>query len=186
MNSREEARITSRQGSGKIGDSAPSVADGQPKSRDALKELARRIRVLRARHGLTQETLSARCGISVSFASLLERGARSPSYETLVRIAQALEIPMADLFGASREGSVDEPAYQRLLEFARRRRLSRGQVERWLKVGQALFDDEKTFPVAQSQPRAGSPLCQEDGCTRPVLAKRMCASHYHRARRARL
>lgn len=186
MNSRDEARVTSRQGSGKIGDSALSRADGQGKSRDALKDLARRIRLLRARHGLTQESFSARCGISISFASLLERGARSPSYETLVRIAQALEIPLSDLFGAGRESSVDEPAYQRLLEFARRRRLSRLQIERWLKVGQALFDDEKAFPAAPSQPRAGSPLCQEDGCNRPVLAKGMCASHYHRARRARL
>src|SRR3954454_18672757 len=89
-----------------------------------LQGLARRIRALRERRGLTQEEFARRCGISVSFASLLERGERSPSYDTLLTIARALEVPVADLF---REGAssleVQEPSHARLVEFARRAHL---------------------------------------------------------------
>ncbi|HYX92521.1 MAG TPA: helix-turn-helix transcriptional regulator, partial [Myxococcaceae bacterium] len=42
-------------------------------------------RSLRERRGMTQEDFAQRGGISISFASLLERGERSPSYETLVQ-----------------------------------------------------------------------------------------------------
>src|ERR671914_379353 len=63
-----------------------------------LQGLARRIRALRERLGLTQEDFATRCGISVSFASLLERGERSPSYETLVDVSEALEVPLSELF----------------------------------------------------------------------------------------
>lgn len=62
-----------------------------------LQGLARRIRALRERRGMTQEDLAARCGISVSFASLLERGERSPSYETLLQVASALQLPLWEL-----------------------------------------------------------------------------------------
>jgi transcriptional regulator with XRE-family HTH domain len=68
-----------------------------------LQGLARRIRALRERRGLTQEDFAARCGISVSFASLLERGERSPSYETLLQVASALGLPPSELFRLEEE-----------------------------------------------------------------------------------
>src|SRR5262252_7935170 len=108
----------------------------------ALDFLARRIRALRERLGITQEELASRCGISVSFASLLERGQRSPSYETLLQIAEALEIPLAELFRTPSGPSYDDPYYSRLLDFARRRRLSRSQVDRLVAVGQLVFDEK--------------------------------------------
>lgn len=106
-------------------------------------ELAERVRSLRSRRGLTQEAFATRSGISVSFVSLLERGIRTPSYETLVRIAQALEIPLAELF---REVPAEGKAAQRLADYARIRKLSIEQVERLIAVADAMFVD----PAADS------------------------------------
>jgi transcriptional regulator with XRE-family HTH domain len=157
------------------------VVPAADRARSMLNGVARKIRLLRERHGMTQEDFAARCGISVSFASLLERGERTPSYETLVQVASALQIPLAELFREQTMELHDDPYYLRLIEFARRRRLSRAQVDRFLAVGEAMF-------VEAAQPTvsiAGSAVCTESGCGRRVLAKGLCASHYHRARRAR-
>src|SRR5881628_1274405 len=61
-----------------------ATEDRHARAKSQLVALAGRIRHMRERRGLTQEDFAAACGISVSFASLLERGERSPSYETLV------------------------------------------------------------------------------------------------------
>ncbi len=145
----------------------------------ALHELARRIRMFRERKGMKQEEFAQACGISVSFASLLERGERSPSYETLVQIADALGVTLAELFRDVVPAVGDEPVYQRLADFGRTRRLSRGQVERLLAVAAAMFDprDEPGVPRREG-------LCSEHECQRIVLAKGLCTVHYHRARRA--
>jgi transcriptional regulator with XRE-family HTH domain len=158
-----------------------------PERTKALDFFARRMRSLRERLGITQEELASRCGISVSFASLLERGERSPSYETLLQIAQALEIPLAELFRTSGGPSYDDPYYSKLVDFARRRRLSRAQVDRLLAVGQLVFDErlEPATPRAMLS-KAGKPTeCSVPSCGRAALAKGLCASHYHRARRAK-
>ncbi|MFZ0393294.1 MAG: helix-turn-helix transcriptional regulator [Terracidiphilus sp.] len=56
------------------------------------------MRWLRGEHGLTQEQLAERAGISVDFLSLIERGRSSPSFENLDELADALEVSVADLF----------------------------------------------------------------------------------------
>lgn len=164
------------------------IAVPPPDRAKALDFLARRIRSLRERLDITQEELASRCGISVSFASLLERGERSPSYETLLQIADALEVPLAELFRPSGGPTYDDPYYSKLVDFARRRRLSRAQVDRLVAVGQLVFD-EKLEP-SQPRPtlrRGDKPTeCSMPSCGRSVLAKGLCASHYHRARRAKL
>lgn len=149
-------------------------------SRELLLPLARRIRMWRERQRLTQEEFAARCGISVSFASLLERGERSPSYETLLQVCSALGVSLAELFQDAPNVAYDDPYFHRLLDYARGRRLSREQIDRWIAVGQAMFDDNE----GKIQ-RSDAPPCQEPNCQRPVLAKGLCASHYHRARRAK-
>jgi transcriptional regulator with XRE-family HTH domain len=65
-----------------------------------VKDVGRRIRQLRVSRSarMTQEDLSERARISVSFLSMIERGERSPHLETLAAIAQALEVRIADLF----------------------------------------------------------------------------------------
>ncbi|MBX5484257.1 MAG: helix-turn-helix domain-containing protein [Myxococcaceae bacterium] len=157
-------------------------------AKDSLRLLARRIRALRERHGLTQEDFAQRSGISVSFASLLERGERSPSYETLVQVAAALEVPLAELFRDFSGAGYDDPYYGRLVDFARRAKLTRAQVDRLLAVAVAMFEVAPQQSGRNSGPvrTRESAVCSEEGCGRAVLARGMCASHYHRARRARL
>jgi transcriptional regulator with XRE-family HTH domain len=152
-----------------------------------LESFARRIRALRERQGITQEDFASRCGISVSFASLLERGERSPSYETMLQIADALDIPLSELFRNAGVPSYDDPYYSKLIEFARRRKLSRAQVDRLIAVGQAVFDVRLDAPPTRPalNRRSRSAECSVESCGRPVLAKGLCSSHYHRARRAK-
>lgn len=150
--------------------------------KESLAALGRRVRGLREALRLTQEEFARRCGISVSFASLLERGERSPSYDTLITIARALEVPVADLFREGPTAEASDASHARLLDFARRSHLSRQQVERFIAVGRAMFGLEPERPDGQAK----SPRCAVEGCDRPVLARGLCAPHYHRARRARL
>lgn len=156
------------------------VSDGWREDRSSLLTLGRRVRGLRERQRLTQEEFARRCGISVSFASLLERGERSPSYETLLEIARALEVPVAELFRDGAALELAEPSHARLVEFARKAHLTRQQVERFIAVGYAMFD------VSPDETAPQAPRCAVEGCDRPVLARGLCAPHYHRARRARL
>ncbi|HEX8825690.1 MAG TPA: helix-turn-helix domain-containing protein [Archangium sp.] len=157
------------------------MRSSSPTAQDAsghLQGLARRIRTLRERRGLTQEDFAVRCGISVSFASLLERGERSPSYETLVQVAGALGVPLADLFRVEED---EVAGAHRLVELVRERGLTRAEVDRLLAVAEAMFGGrEPGAPPAEEAPR-----CKEAGCEKPVLAKELCAAHYHRARRAK-
>ncbi|MCI0571784.1 MAG: helix-turn-helix domain-containing protein [Myxococcaceae bacterium] len=142
----------------------------------SLAELGRAIRALREERGMTQEEFARASGISVSFASLLERGERSPSYDTLVQVAAALEVTLAQLLSGVPGTEAGEPGHGRLLEAARVWRLTRGQVDRLLVVAEALFR-----PLDEAE---GPPRCTEPGCERPVLARGLCTAHYHRLRRA--
>ena len=154
--------------------------DLQGDSRQSLKALARRVRALRESLGLKQEEFARRCRISVSFASLLERGERSPSYETLLQVARALEVPVQELFRDGPSLEAADPSHARLLDFARKGHLTRPQVDRFIAVGYAMFG-------LDAEPRSGRKpqACSVEGCDRPVLARGLCGPHYHRARRAR-
>ncbi|GHG65018.1 hypothetical protein GCM10012319_05900 [Comamonas sp. KCTC 72670] len=146
-----------------------------------LQGLARRIRALRERRGLTQEDFAARCGISVSFASLLERGERSPSYETLLQVAAALQLPLYELL---RLEDTQDAGVHRLETFVRSRGLSRGDVDRLLTVAEVMFNEPSARGSADSAPAPPEPArCGEPGCEKPLLARGLCAAHYHRARR---
>ena len=155
--------------------SSPTLPDpgGAPRG------LARRLRALRERRGWTQEDLAERAGLSVSFVSLLERGGRGPSQDTLVQVAEALGVPLVDLFREEDEGA----GAHRLVDFAHARHLSRAQVDQLLAVAEQLFAGDA---APASPPPPAPPACQEPGCGRPVLARALCTAHYHRARRARL
>jgi transcriptional regulator with XRE-family HTH domain len=60
--------------------------------------IARRVRDLRAQHGMTLEALAARCDVSRSMISLIERGESSPTAVVLEKIATGLGVPLASLF----------------------------------------------------------------------------------------
>lgn len=164
-----------------VSDETTEAIEPIDETRAHLATLGRRVRTLRETLRLTQESFALRCGISVSFASLLERGERSPSYETLIAIARALEVPVSELFRDGPRFTAEDPSHVRLLDFARRAQLTRAQVDRVVAVGYAMFGLE---PDARRASKHA--LCSEEGCDRPVLARGLCGPHYHRARRARL
>jgi transcriptional regulator with XRE-family HTH domain len=60
--------------------------------------LGRRIRAIRKAKGWTQEQLGSRADITYKFIGEIELGKQNPSFETLVKIADALEIELSDLF----------------------------------------------------------------------------------------
>ena len=61
----------------------------------------KRLRELRQEKGLKQKELASVAGVSVNMISLLERGRRSPSTETVVRLAKSLGVTADYLLGHS-------------------------------------------------------------------------------------
>ena len=66
---------------------------------NALKQFGTRIRVLRERAGLSQEALAAKAGIHRTYMGGVERGERNPCLKNILRLADALGVPAAELFG---------------------------------------------------------------------------------------
>ncbi len=70
----------------------------QPARHPALKKIGNRIRELRQRRDLSQESLADLAHIGRSYMSGIERGVRNCSTLHLLRIAHALRVPVGDLF----------------------------------------------------------------------------------------
>jgi transcriptional regulator with XRE-family HTH domain len=70
-------------------------------NRDINARIASRIRTLRADLGLTLDALAARCDVSRSMISLVERGESSPTAVVLEKIATGLGVSLATLFDDS-------------------------------------------------------------------------------------
>src|SRR5438067_12909381 len=87
---------------------------------------------------VTQEELSERARISVSFLSMIERGERSPHLETLAKIADALEVRVVDLFSPE-ESSGIEPIYRPLIDACRKYNLGKRDVDRLVSVVRSMF-----------------------------------------------
>jgi len=88
---------------------------------------------------MTQEDLSERARISVSFLSMIERGERSPHLETLAAIAEALEVRMADLFLDENDREDVEPVYRPLIEACRKHNLGKRDVDRLVAMVRNMF-----------------------------------------------
>jgi len=56
------------------------------------------VRSLRTELGMTLDALAAKCGVSRSMISLIERGESSPTAVVLERVATGLGVPLAALF----------------------------------------------------------------------------------------
>lgn len=55
--------------------------------------MAKRLKLIRKRQGITQEELGFRAGIHPKYVSEIECGARNPSLYILLKLASALEVP---------------------------------------------------------------------------------------------
>lgn len=75
--------------------------------------LGDRIRTLRRQRGLTSVQLARAASISQPFVTEIELGKKSPSFSTLERIAQALEVSLADLLDSERGSSRRVPIINR-------------------------------------------------------------------------
>ena len=63
-----------------------------------LIALGKRIKSIRKSKGLTQLELAVRVNKDYSSIARLEAGRTNPTYTTLLKIAEGLEIPVAELF----------------------------------------------------------------------------------------
>lgn len=61
-------------------------------------QFGRRVRQLRRQKDMTQEELAEAINVSPEFISNLERGINAPSFDTLERLAEALDVAPVELF----------------------------------------------------------------------------------------
>jgi transcriptional regulator with XRE-family HTH domain len=73
---------------------APGTGDADP----SFVELGRQIRAVRRRRGLTLEEVATAAGITGGYLSQIERGLAVPTLASLKRIADSLDVRLADLF----------------------------------------------------------------------------------------
>ena len=104
---------------------------------DLKKRLGSRIRLFREAEGLTQEQLAERTDLSVNFIGTTERGQNIPSVQTCNRIADALDIPLHELFRFEEETERD----RQLEKFAARLKAekSKKKVQTILEVGEVIL-----------------------------------------------
>ncbi|SAK68496.1 DNA-binding protein [Caballeronia glebae] len=88
-------------------------ASEQTTESDINERIAGRVRELRAARGYTLDTLAARCGVSRSMISMIERGAASPTAVVLDKLAAGLGVSLASLFGGEPEGAPAQPLARR-------------------------------------------------------------------------
>lgn len=76
--------------------------------RDDLSSIGKRLRALRAEHGLTQRELADRAGMSTRFVSQLEAGGANVSVSRLADLARVLRVSMVTLLhGLGPEDDLD-------------------------------------------------------------------------------
>ncbi|WP_309029170.1 helix-turn-helix domain-containing protein [Streptomyces alfalfae] len=72
-------------------------APPSPRVLAARRAVGERIRAARLHANLTQEILGERAGLDRQAINRIEQGHASPLLDTLVRIADALDVPLRDL-----------------------------------------------------------------------------------------
>jgi len=71
------------------------------------KEFGRRLTYIRLSKLMTQEQLAEATNLSVDFISLMERGSRAPSFTTLERLSEVLDVPVKELFDFKTEPNIE-------------------------------------------------------------------------------
>ena len=67
-----------------------------------------RIKHLRKSRGVSQEELSEKVGMSSKYLSSIERGKENPTLDTFIKLAQALNVEISELFNYAGDKSVQE------------------------------------------------------------------------------
>lgn len=99
------------------------MVEAEESSRSEV-QVAKAIRSLRQRSGLSQRQLALRMGVPRTYVSKIENEKATPTLSSLARLAQALEVTVPDLLsecGPSREEEISElltdPFVAELVEF---------------------------------------------------------------------
>jgi transcriptional regulator with XRE-family HTH domain len=69
--------------------------------------LGRRIRDIRKAKVWTQEEMGSKADVSYKFIGEIERGQQNPSFDTLVKIAEALNVELIDLSVSIRRSLIE-------------------------------------------------------------------------------
>ncbi|MFT3974037.1 MAG: XRE family transcriptional regulator [Amaricoccus sp.] len=94
---------------------APMVEPGPPAAKPARlvprrrngQSIAATLRAARTAAGLSLTELAHRCGLAISTLSKIENGQMSPTYDTMVSLADGLAMDLADLVSGGRGLSVN-------------------------------------------------------------------------------
>lgn len=65
---------------------------------DIHKKFATKVQKLREAKGYTKSILSSLADLDISYIGKIERCEKSPSLRTIIKLADALEVPVKDLF----------------------------------------------------------------------------------------
>jgi transcriptional regulator with XRE-family HTH domain len=102
------------------------MVEAEESSRSEV-QVAKAIRSLRQRSGLSQRQLALRMGVPRTYVSKIENEKATPTLSSLARLANALEVTVPDLLhecGPSREDEITElltdPFVAELVEFTSR------------------------------------------------------------------
>jgi len=76
---------------------------------DVRRAFGRRLRALRHTRALSQEALAERASLHWTYVGGIERGERNPSLDNINRLARALNVTLADLFGPFKQGLPARP-----------------------------------------------------------------------------
>ena len=68
------------------------------------EKFGERLKELRKERGLSQEFLSKKAGLDRTYEGKIERGQKSPSLNTIGRLAKALEVDLEELFDFELDG----------------------------------------------------------------------------------
>jgi transcriptional regulator with XRE-family HTH domain len=79
------------------------VTDHETRNRAIASNLAKLISAERKRQGISMNELATRAGLSQQMVSYVEREMRNPTLGTLLRIASALKIDLADLIRSAHQ-----------------------------------------------------------------------------------
>jgi transcriptional regulator with XRE-family HTH domain len=95
-----------------------------------------RIKELRKHKGLSQEKVAEIMGISPKYLSNIERGKENPTLDTFIKLANALNIEVSDIFNYSHEKSSKE---LRKLITDLLKDGDENQVKLFARIAQAIF-----------------------------------------------
>jgi transcriptional regulator with XRE-family HTH domain len=104
---------------------------------DITRLVGRNIRAARRARGLSQWQLAERSGLSADFIGKIERGLTSPSIQSLHHIAEALSLPLSELFAGDPAAEAPQGALFELLQLCRTR--PNADVAVIVQVAQLIF-----------------------------------------------